>query len=130
MIYILGIFIVSIGFIQLFRLYQNSKRPKVIAVIIDLVDTHIKQDKNKKFRTQPHAVVGYGLEGKKYKATVLFKDKSKIINDTVTLSYDLNNPNNVEMYVPKAELLMASAITFIGFMVLGISHYIMITFFY
>jgi hypothetical protein len=129
MIYILGIFIVSIGFIQLFRLYQNSKRPKVSAVIIDLVDTHIKQDKNKKFRTQPHAVVNYNLEGEKYKATVLFKDKSKMTNDTVNLSYDLNNPKNVEMYVPKAEFLMAFSITCIGFIVLGISHYIMITFF-
>jgi hypothetical protein len=129
MIYILGIFIASIGFIQLFRLYQNSKRPKVSAIITDLIDTHIKQDKNKKFRTQPHAVVNYNIEGKKYKATVLFKDKSKIINDTVNLSYDLNNPKNVEMYVPKAELLMALAITCIGFIVLGISHYILVTFF-
>jgi hypothetical protein len=129
MIYILGIFIVSIGFIQLFRLYQNSKRPKVDATISDLVDAHIKQDKNKKFRTQPHAIVNYSLDGKKHKATVLFKDKSKTINDTVNLSYDLSNPKNVEMYVPKAEFLMAFAITFIGFIVLGISHYIMITFF-
>ena len=129
MIYIIGIFIVSIGFIQLFRLYQNSKRPKINATIKDLIDTHIKQDKNKKFRTQPHAIVHYELENKKYKATVLFKDKSKSIEDTVNLSYDINNPKNVEMFVPKAEFLMALIITLIGFVVIGISHYILVTFF-
>ncbi len=129
MIYILGIFIASIGFIQLFRLYQNSKRPKVSAVIKNLIDTHIKQDKNKKFRTQPHAVVTYTLEGKNYKATVLFKDKEKTISDTVILSYDEHNHTNVEMFVLRSELIMASAITIIGFIVIGLTHYIKITFF-
>lgn len=129
MIYILGVFIASIGFIQLFRLFQNSKRPKVEATIKDLVDTHIKQDKNKKFRTQPHAVVAYQLDGKHYKATVLFKDKTKTISDTVILSYDLHNPKNVEMFVFKSELIMASAITLIGGIVIGITHYVKVTFF-
>ena len=129
MIYIIGIFIASIGFIQLFRLFQNSKRPKINATIKDLIDTHIKQDKNKKFRTQPHAVVTYTVDGKKYKATVLFKDKTKIISDTVTLSYDTHNPKNVEMFVLQSELIMASVITIIGFIVIGITHYIKVTFF-
>jgi len=129
MIYILGIFIASIGFIQLFRLYQNTKRPKTEALIKDLIDTHIKQDKNKKFRTQPHAVVTYSLDGKNYKATVLFKDKAKTISDTVILSYDKNNPKNVEMFVLQSELIMASAITIIGFIVIGLTYFIKITFF-
>jgi len=129
MIYIIGIFIASIGFIQLFRLYQNTKRPKVEAIIKDLIDTHIKQDKNKKFRTQPHAVVTYHLACKNYKATVLFKDKTKTLSDTVTLSYDEHNHKNVEMFVLKSELIMASAITIIGFIVIGITHYIKVTFF-
>jgi len=129
MIYIIGIFIASIGFIQLFRLYQNAKRPKVEAIIKDLIDTHIKQDKNKKFRTQPHAVVTYNLDGKNYKATVLFKDKTKTLSDTVTLSYDEHNHKNVEMFVLRSELIMASAITVIGFIVIGITHYIKVTFF-
>ena len=124
MIYILGIFIVSIGFIQLYRLYQNYKRPKVAGTILNLIDTHIKQDKKKKFRTQPHAVVTYELDNKKYKATVSFKDKTKTIGDTVVLSHYNTDHTNVEMFVFQAELLMALAITIIGGIVLLISYFI------
>jgi len=129
MIYILGIFIISIGCIQLFRLYQNTKRPKTDAIIKDLVEVHLAQDKKKRFRTQPHAIVSYSIDGKKYKATVLFKDKTKTVGDTVQLSYYVSDPKHVEMFVFKAELLMALAITIIGFIVLGISHYIKVVFF-
>jgi len=123
MIYIPGIFIVAIGLIQLFRLYQNSKRLKVNAKIDNLLDMHLKQDKNKKFRTQPHAKVSYMIDGKHYKASVLHKDKTKAIGDTVTLSYYNSDKTNVEMFVPRAEFLMASIITLIGVIILVISYF-------
>lgn len=125
MIYLIGGFVVLIGVIQLYRLYINSKRPKVTGKIIKLMDQHLKQDKNKKFRTQPHAKVEFVLNGKKHKADVLFKDKIKGIGDSVELSYFNNKPDTVEMYVPKAEFTMAVIITLIGVVILVISYFIM-----
>jgi len=125
MIYLIGGFVVLIGLIQLYRLYRNSKRPKIEGKIIKLMDQHLKQDKNKKFRTQPHAKVTFELNKKHHKVDVLFKDKEKQIGDTVQLSYFNNNPESVEMYVPKAEFTMAFVITLIGIVILIISYFIM-----
>lgn len=125
MIYLIGGFVVLIGVIQLYRLYRNSKRPKVEGKILRLMDQHLKQDKSKKFRTQPHAKVLFRLNGKDYKVDILFKDKIKQIGDTVQLSYINNNPESVEMYVPKAEFSMALIITLIGVVIMIISYFIM-----
>jgi len=125
MIYLIGGIVSVIGFIQLFRLFRNSKRPKVDGKIEKLMDQHLKQDTAKRFRTQPHARVSYYMDGKLCKADMLFKDKEKTIGETVTLSYDPNRPEDVEMYVFKPELIMASMIILIGFALMGISHFIM-----
>ena len=124
MIYIAGIFVVAIGLIQMYRLFRNSKRPKVDGKIEKLMDQHIKQDKNKKFRTQPHAKVSFYQNGKLCKANVLFKDKVKQVGDTVTLTFNPNKPEDVEMFVFKAEFMMSSIIILIGFSIIGVSHFI------
>ena len=128
MIYILGIFVISIGLIQMYRLFRNAKRPKIDGKIEKLMDQHIKQDKNKKFRKQPHAKVSFYQNGKLNKADILFKDKIKQVGDTIQLTAPLHNPLDVEMYVFKAEFLMASIITLIGVVILVISHYIALYF--
>lgn len=124
MIYIVGGIVSIIGFIQLYRLLRNSKRPKIDGKIEKLMEQHIKQDKAKKFRTQPHATVSFYHDGKLCKADVLFKDKIKQVGETVTLTFDPNKPEEVEMYVFKAEFIMASIIILIGFAIMVICHYI------
>jgi hypothetical protein len=125
MIYIIGGIVSIIGFIQLYRLLRNSKRPKTDGKIEKLMDQHLKQDKAKKFRTQPHARVSFYVDGKLCKADILFKDKEKQVDETVTLTYDPNKPKEVEMFVFKAEFMMSSIIILIGFVIMGISHFIM-----
>jgi hypothetical protein len=125
MIYLAGGFVSLIGFIQLYRLLRNSKRPKLDGKIEKLMEQHLKQDKAKKFRTQPHATVSFYVDGKCIKADVLFKDKLKQVGENVVLTYDPIKPEEVEMFVFKAELMMSSVIIIIGFAIMGICHFIM-----
>ena len=89
------------------------------------MDMHLAQDTAKRFRTQPHARVSFYVDGKLTKADILFKDKLKQVGETVTLTYDPNKPEAVEMFVFKAEFIMASAIILIGFAIMAICHFIL-----
>ena len=131
MIYIIGGIIIIIGLIQLFRLFRNSKRPKLDATIEKIEDRHLDQDKNNQFKQQPHADIIYYHAGKKYTGNILLKDRNSSILDQIEVTFIPNSknendePTSLEMYSPKKELGTALAIILIGCIVVGICHFIM-----
>ena len=127
----MGGIVIVIGFIQLFRLFRNSKRPKLDATINKIEDKHLEQDKNNQFKKHPHAEITYYYSSVKYTASVLIKDKTKQVMDQIEITY-LENPSSqhgeptkLEMYAPKKEFLMAMSIIAVGCIIVGICHFIM-----
>ncbi len=124
MVFYVGVILIGVALIMLFRLIRNSNRPKLKARIEEITLQYAKNDKHQ-IKKHKHARVSYIYQGDTCEDTILLKRKAAKELDTITVSYKQSNISKMEHYEPKPEIIAIIVVFIIGISILGFSFFVM-----
>jgi hypothetical protein len=114
MLGLIGITLIIVGFVMIFRMIRNSRRPRIDgARVLEIKKEFYVHKGRSSPRKFPTARVEYYYNGAKLEAKVLLKSKPKP-GDGIKLSVKPDDPTFVEEYYPLKESLVILAILAIG----------------
>ncbi|MCH2233397.1 MAG: hypothetical protein MK078_04005 [Crocinitomicaceae bacterium] len=113
MLFYVGAILCIMAIVQLVRFILKARRPKAEGFIQEIVMDYYEKDKAK-IKQHPHGIIKYTFKSIDYEKKLLLMRKKCKVGDKVELSVKGENPENVEMYAPKAELITSAILFAIG----------------
>jgi hypothetical protein len=115
MLFFGGLVFLIVGIVMVFRVFRNSRRPRIDgATVLEVTqDFYVYKGKPSGTRRLPHARIEYFYDGHKTQSKILLKSKAKP-GDGIQLSVNPKKPGEVEEYYPAKEIMVSLLIFAIG----------------
>lgn len=117
--------LIIVGFVMIFILLRNSRRPKIEVRIDEIKMRHGRQDKKKEMIQHKHAFVKYNYEGQDYEAWILLKTKKSVEGEWIKATVSPKDHGQLTAYAPKKEQIAIAVVFAVGIFLTGGSWWVM-----